>query len=53
MDADEHRDRAGVGARRDELAALLPLVNLERFDRRACNKALAAGVDTTAQGSRA
>ncbi|MGH3846126.1 MAG: hypothetical protein ACRDS0_32605 [Pseudonocardiaceae bacterium] len=36
LDADE----VSVGAHRDELAALLPLLGLERFDRRACNKAL-------------
>jgi hypothetical protein len=31
-----------VGEHRDELAALLPLLGLERFDCRALNRALAA-----------
>ncbi|MGH3764796.1 MAG: plasmid pRiA4b ORF-3 family protein [Pseudonocardiaceae bacterium] len=40
LDADEDGDLVSVGAHRDELATLLPLLGLERFDRRACNKAL-------------
>lgn len=35
-----------VGEHRDELAALLPLLGLERFDRRALNHAL-AGITAT------
>jgi hypothetical protein len=34
-------DLATPADRRDELAALLPLLGLERFDRRAVNRALA------------
>jgi hypothetical protein len=40
---------------REELAALMPLLGLERFDRRACNqvlRGLAADVQTVAEGSR-
>jgi Plasmid pRiA4b ORF-3-like protein len=41
LDADE--DNVFVlGEHRDALAGLLPLLGLERFDRRACNQALAA-----------
>ncbi|MGH3802944.1 MAG: hypothetical protein ACRDTD_23000, partial [Pseudonocardiaceae bacterium] len=49
--ADED-DLAGVGVRREELAALLPLLNLERFDRRGCNRALLA-LAPAVDGSRA
>lgn len=42
LDADEDDDLAIIGVHRDELAALAPLLGLERFNRRACNKALAA-----------
>ena len=43
LDADEDAIVADVlGEHHDELAALMPLLGLERFDRRACNKALAA-----------
>ena len=55
LDADEHHDRAGVGDCREELAGLVPLLGLERFDRRACNqvlRGLAVGVQTVAEGSR-
>ncbi len=56
LDAGEHHDRAGVGDCREELAELVPLLGLERFDRRACNqvlRGLAVGVQTVAEGSRA
>ncbi len=56
LDAGEHHDRAGVGDCREELAKLVPLLGLERFDRRACNqvlRGLAVGVQTVAEGSRA
>ncbi len=56
LDADGHDGLAGVGVDREELAALMPLLGLERFDRRACNQALrglAAGAQTVAEGSRA
>lgn len=55
LDADDHDDLAGVGVNREELAALIPLLGLERFDRRACNqvlRGLAVGVRTV-EGSRA
>lgn len=57
LDADEDGDLAGVDVDREELTALLPLLGLERFDRRACNRALCAldlSVDTAtaAEGSR-
>lgn len=44
LDADEDDELANVigAADRDELASLLPLLGLEQFDRRACNKALVA-----------
>jgi hypothetical protein len=43
LDADEDAIVADVlGEYHDELASLMPLLGLERFDRRACNKALAA-----------
>ena len=56
LDAGEHHDLADVGVDREELAALMPLLGLERFDRRACNqvlRGLAVGVQTVAEGSRA
>ena len=56
LDAGDHDELAGVGVDREELAALMPLLGLERFDRRACNqvlRGLAAGVETIAEGSRA
>ena len=56
LDADGHRDLAGAGVDREELAALMPLLGLERFDRRACNqvlRGLAADVQAVAEGSRA
>ena len=55
LDAGEHHDLADVGVDREELAALMPLLGLERFDRRACNqvlRGLAVGVQTVAEGSR-
>jgi len=55
LDAGDHHDYSGVGVDREELAALMPLLGLERFDRRACNqvlRGLAAGVQTVAEGSR-
>ncbi|MGH3854984.1 MAG: plasmid pRiA4b ORF-3 family protein [Pseudonocardiaceae bacterium] len=45
-------DLASIDAHRDELAALLPLLGLERFDRRACNQALATRAAAGVQGSR-
>jgi hypothetical protein len=56
LDADDHDDLAHAGADREELAALAPLLSLERFDRRACNqvlRGLAVGVDAVAEESRA
>jgi hypothetical protein len=56
LDAGEHRDLADAGVDREELAALMPLLGLERFDRRACSqvlRGLAADVQTVAEGSRA
>jgi hypothetical protein len=38
-----------LGEQRDELASLLPLLGLERFDRRALNHALAALPTTQAR----
>ena len=38
-----------VGEHRDELAALLPLLGLERFDRRALNRVLAGLAATQAR----
>jgi hypothetical protein len=35
-----------LGDDHDELAALMPLLGLERFDRRACNTALAGATAT-------
>ena len=42
LQAADEDDLAGVDVDREELAALLPLLNLERFDRRGCNRALQA-----------
>jgi hypothetical protein len=42
LDADDDDDLDSVGAHRDELASLLPLLGLECFDPRALNHALAA-----------
>ena len=56
LDAGDHDGLAGVGVDREELAALMPLLGLERFDRRACNqvlRGLAAGAEAVAEGSRA
>jgi hypothetical protein len=56
LDAGDHHDYSGVGVNREELASLMPLLSLERFDRRACNqvlRGLAVGVQTVAEGSRA
>jgi hypothetical protein len=56
LDAGDHDDLAGVGVDREELAALIPLLGLERFDRRACNqvlRGLATGAEAVAEGSRA
>jgi hypothetical protein len=53
LDGDD-QDVADLAEHRDELASLLPLLALERFDRRACNRALRAlapRVDTGAEGS--
>jgi len=55
LDAGDHDDLADAAVDRQELAALMPLLGLERFDRRACNRVLrglAAGVQTVAEGSR-
>jgi hypothetical protein len=55
LDAGDHHDWSGVGVDREELAALMPLVGVERFDRPACNQVLhglAAGAQTV-EGSRA
>lgn len=40
LDAEEDDDLVSVGAHRDELAALLPLLGLDRFDRRQLNNTL-------------
>jgi hypothetical protein len=42
LDAGDHHDYCGVGVDREELAALMPLLSLELFDRRACNQVLRA-----------
>ena len=55
LDAGEHHDLADVGVDREELAALMRLLGLERFDRRACNqvlRGLAVGVQTVAERRR-
>ena len=54
LDARDHHDLADADVGREELAVLMPLLGLERFDRRACNQALrrlAVDVDTVAEGS--
>ena len=56
LDAGDHHDYSGIGVDREELAALMPLLSLKRFDRRACNqvlRGLAVGVQTVAERSRA
>jgi hypothetical protein len=56
FDVGDHDELAGAGVDREELAALMPLLGLERFDRRACNqvlRGLAVGVRAVAEGSRA
>jgi len=45
--ADPDAEPATVGVDRDELTALLPLLGLERFDRRGLNRALADLATTT------
>ena len=55
LEAGDHDGLAAVGADREELAELAPLLGLERFGRRACNqvlRGLAAGVQAVAEGSR-
>ena len=54
LDARDHHDLADAGADREELAALMPLLSLERFGRRTCNQALCGlAVDVqTVEGSR-
>jgi len=47
LDADPDAEPATVGVDRDELTALLPLLGLERFDRRGLNRALADLATTT------
>jgi Plasmid pRiA4b ORF-3-like protein len=42
LEAKDADDLDGAGVDRDELMALLPLLGLERFDRRACNRSLRA-----------
>jgi len=54
LDARDRDDLAEVGVDRQELAALMPVLGLERFDRRACNQALrrlAVDVDTVTERS--
>jgi Plasmid pRiA4b ORF-3-like protein len=56
LDAGDRDDLAGAGVDREELAALMPLLGLERFGRRACNQVLrdlAADAEAVAEGSRA
>jgi hypothetical protein len=56
LDAGDRDDLAGAGVDREELAALMPLLGLERFGRRACNqvlRGLAADAEAVAEGSRA
>jgi Plasmid pRiA4b ORF-3-like protein len=56
LDADDHDDLADADADREELAALMPLLGLERFGQRACNQVLrdlTVDADTVAEGSRA
>ncbi len=40
LQASDHDGPADAGVDREELAALMPLLGLERFDRRACNQVL-------------
>ena len=40
LQAADHDGLADAGVDREELAALMPLLGLERFDRRACNQVL-------------
>jgi hypothetical protein len=54
LDAGDHHDLADAGVDRGELAALMPLLGLERFGRRACNQALrrlSVDVDTVTKRS--
>ena len=54
LDADDHYDLADADMDREELAALMPLLSLERFGRRACNQVLrdlTVDADTVAEGS--
>ncbi|MGH3687351.1 MAG: plasmid pRiA4b ORF-3 family protein, partial [Pseudonocardiaceae bacterium] len=48
LEADD--DVVSLGEYRDELASLLPLLGLERFDRRACDHALVACATATKAG---
>ncbi len=48
LDGDDD-DATAIGEHRDELASLLPLLGLERFDRRALNRALAARIPATGE----
>lgn len=52
LDSDERGDLASVGLHRHELSGLAPLLGLERFDRRACNKVLAGGATSAPERSR-
>jgi hypothetical protein len=55
LDADDHDGLADAGVDREELAALMPLLGPERFDRGARTqvlRGLAAGVQAVAEGSR-
>jgi hypothetical protein len=47
LDADEDGDLASVGVHRHELAALAPLLSLQRFDRRRLNQTLATRASST------
>ena len=51
LDSDDE-DVAGIAEHRDQLAGLLPLLGLERFDRRALNQALARCAGIVTEGSR-
>jgi hypothetical protein len=51
LDGDDE-DVAGIAEHRDQLAGLLPLLGLERFDRRALNQALARCAGIVTEGSR-
>jgi hypothetical protein len=55
LNAGDHDDLADADVDREELAALMPLLSLERFDRRACNqvlRGLAVDAEAVAAGSR-